>query len=203
MSRQRDVFPLQHFPETVLDHTRLLSRSVQRRLLRRGHRCRWMNQTIDTLNDLNGPRMLDPGLESSPPLGSRIACEYVASCFSGISHGVDPILSDGALEELLAKSGAYNQTRSDILPYDKSLVAWPPTGSSPCALSEGLDDESSFMLSNWQSTMLKPIENDSESNSTYNPTCKPPHLTPVRDRALFSSPKVYADFSFRLHEATC
>ena len=161
MSRQRDVFPLQHFPETVFDHTRLLSRSVQRRLLRRGHRCDWMNQTIDTLNDLNGPRMLDPGPESSPPLGSRIASEYVASCFSGVSQGVDPILSNGALEELLAKSGAYNQTRSDVLPYDKSLVSWPPTGSLPCDLSEGLDDESAYMLSNWQSVMLKPTENDS------------------------------------------
>ena len=98
MPRQRDIFPLPPFEETVLNKHTTLCRSVQRRLLRRGYRGKWMNQALDTLDGFAGPRVLDPGSASPPCLGTRKALDHVASCFSNISQGDDSVLSDGALE---------------------------------------------------------------------------------------------------------
>jgi hypothetical protein len=101
------------------------SRSVSKRL--KSHALNWANSGITALNELSGFE-ISPGSNSYPPQVADVHA-YIRDTYLQLPPpAACGVSREGALSELLQSSGAYSDERSDLAPYDKSLVSWPQMG---------------------------------------------------------------------------
>ena len=129
--------------------------------------------------------------------GTASALENIARAFDGLPDIPAGLTQEGALSELLQNSSVYSDARADVRPYSKELVSWPPEGSVPCPLIQGLSDADCKWFTNWQSHMLR---NDSQKDRFESNSTQPPPK-PHKDKSLFSSPRLYGEFLVRLRKA--
>ena len=119
---------------------------------------------------------------------------HISECFRQLAPPPSDISREGAIPELLAKSGFYTHDRPDVLPYSKDKVSWPSPGSSRAPLLDGLEGSDYNALCDWETNML--IDN---TNNDFAPPIPPKPIQPHCDKKLFSSPHVYGDFLLRLY----
>lgn len=101
--------------------------------------------------EINLPRAR-PGqrLHSSAPWTSRRPTgNYVGPPPAGLQP------PEGALRELLNKTGFYSDDRPDLSSYAKESVSWPASGTSPMNLIDGLGEADRARLNDWESHMLR------------------------------------------------
>ena len=132
--RQRDILPLPHFAENSLNRARILSRSVARRVVRANKPVQWANDAISALNELGGRGVSEPPPHSSLGAGSVAALSHIAASFDRIGDPPAQLSPEGALRELLGSTSIYQDGRSDVLPYARDRVSWPPPGARPSRL---------------------------------------------------------------------
>ena len=113
MPRQRDVFPLPGLVEGSRDKSFPLSRSVRRRVDRAVKHLAWKCSTVRTLNRLSGHGLLEPDTSSPLSQGTASAMEHIDTCFSDLGKPPPDVFPEGALRELLNKSGHYSDVRAD------------------------------------------------------------------------------------------
>ena len=112
MARQRGIFPLHNFESVSLSSD--VCRKVERRRLAKEHVERWHEAGLEALNSLSGYAVSAPGIK--PSLVSRMCQDHLKASYYRVGKPPSDISHEGALRELLKKSGAYF-TRADIADY--------------------------------------------------------------------------------------
>ena len=172
-----------------------ISRAVRSRHLRRDCWVAWANDGIHTVNMLSG-RGGQPAKGSSWPAASQQCALDIAQTYRQLGPSpADLQPPEGALRELLNKTGFYSDDRPDLASYAKESVSWPASGTSPMNLIDGLDGADRARLNDRERHMLRdPNEADEVRQRA---GLRRPHC----DKELFKSPKVYGDFLNRLADA--
>ncbi|CAK0825859.1 unnamed protein product, partial [Prorocentrum cordatum] len=130
----RDLFPL---PELEVEHLQdhSVSRSVQRRVLKRSAVGAEVNRTIKALNALDGH--LTPS--SSPPsLCQREAIQFIRSVHDAAEPPQGDYGSEGAVRALLGTDSAYGGESTLVQSYDRNLLSIPHVGAEPVPVKEML-----------------------------------------------------------------
>ena len=96
-----------------------------------------------------------PDPEFSMNAGTKAASAHVEKCFERIDRPPPEVNQNGALSELLLRSGHYSDVRNDVQAYKKDLVSWPAIGSKPKPILAGLSSSDRDILTNWDKTMLR------------------------------------------------
>ena len=96
-----------------------------------------------------------PDPKSSVNAGTKAASAHVEKCFERIDRPPPEVNQNGALSELLLRSGHYSDVRNDVQAYKKDLVSWPAIGSKPRPILAGLSSSDRDILTNWDKTMLR------------------------------------------------
>ena len=218
LSRQRDILPLPNFDSFDLSCLSHVSRCSKRRILRKHHSISWANDAIDAINTLGGfssPTEIPISKLSS---ASKQSLSIIADAFTRVGKLVKPILSpEGAYAELLKNTSVYSDSRCDVKPYARDLVSWPPCGSKPACLIDGLEGADKDWLVGWQTHMLADnhdshIHHHSVTHSNNNINFNNNNIhnnnsstkSPTKaycDPVLFRSHRNYAEFLHRLQDA--
>ncbi|CAK0906068.1 unnamed protein product, partial [Prorocentrum cordatum] len=130
----RDLFPLPELEvERLQDHS--VSRSVQRRVLKRSAVDAEVNRTIKALNALDGH--LTPS--SSPPsLYQREAIQFIRSVHDAAEPPQGDYGSEGAVRALLGTDSAHGGESTLVQSYDRNLLSIPHVGAEPVPVEEML-----------------------------------------------------------------
>ena len=99
-----------------------------------------------------------------------------------------------ALGELLANTSVYAESRTDVRPYAKHLVAWPSVAARSVDLGDCLGEADRAWLRDWRLHMLRPTD---ESAALIRDSAV---RRPYADPSLVHRPQVYADFLHTLHD---
>ncbi|CAK0794405.1 unnamed protein product, partial [Prorocentrum cordatum] len=130
----RDLFPL---PELEVEHLQdhSVSRSVQRRVLKRSAVDAEVNRTIEALDALDGH--LTPS--SSPPsLCQREAIQFIRSVHDAAEPPQGDFGSEGAVRALLGTDSAHGGESTLVQSHDRNLLSIPHVGAEPVPVKEML-----------------------------------------------------------------
>ena len=104
MSRQRGIFPLSNFDaQSVKAGT--CSRKVHRRSLCKNHVKSWLADGVEALNSLAGFSSHVSVL--NPPKAASVCMDQLEKAYFQVGKPPSNIRPEGALSELLKKSGMY------------------------------------------------------------------------------------------------
>lgn len=180
--RQRDLLPLP--PRTgeggpwITCH---FGRSTRRRIGVRRHRDAWMQQGLNSLNELGGVDRQFCNSQESP--SQRAAADHVQECYAAMGRPPPGMTHDGSLEGILAKA-THSQKARTVQSYDKSKVNWPPVGSAPVELLPMLEETDQDCFPDW-------------------PRCPPEEAVRMRQelglRRAYRDPALFGDGTDFLH----
>lgn len=193
--RNRDIFPLPSQGEENLSNFTMPSghsRCSARRLAKKMHKQRWLNEAIFALNELSGAPYSKPPRDPQNA-GQAAVISRLTEAFGRVPPPPTDLTEAGAYHELCGSNVLYQPAEfPKTAPYNKELVSWPPIGSRPSPLGDNLDGAALSMLED-PSLMLREIDEiENESNACIKTFAEP---------TLCRRPYVYADFLKRLEKS--
>ena len=149
----RDLLPL-----PPIDRARRrqsdLSRSVRRRLEKKGHWLQWADDAATSLNDLAGSGTFD--VDVLEPSESQIAClTRLTICFAEVGCPPSDLTAAGAFDALCGTSAGYSFDSMPRASLQPDFVSLPPVGLSFATGVDILADGDHSLWSDWQSLLLR------------------------------------------------
>ena len=193
VSRQRDLFPLpEPFPNAgVLSSARHASKAMRRRLRATGCWQQWANDTVGTLNQLNGgsKSLLDNHL---PTLLQQVSLDEISSACREMGKPPSDLHPAGAFFELCGSKAPYFDLSGGPIPYEQGNISLP----AECPACDGLglipaEHRDKFFGS--ESSLLN--NSDEISTALLDAGVKKPYVDDA-----FRSPKIYGGFLSELFD---
>ena len=153
-ARQRDLFPLPAFGDTLKSSGSRLCRRSQQRLHRRLHWEAWADRGIDTLNGLYGRGQQS---QSPPSAAQRLCVDNLRNAYRQVGDPPAHFCRKEALSELLANTSVYADSNANVVPYSKELVSWPSVNQSHVMLRDCLGRADQEWFREWRTHMLRPV----------------------------------------------
>ena len=194
-ARQRDLFPLPVCgSSSFLSALPAVSRKVQRRVQRRCHVDRGVDEAAQALNFLTNSDSVAPASSLPTAAHAAVRRELTSAVrrLGAPPEGLDPA---GAFAELRGAS-AYHEPDTHVVPYDHSLLSLPAEGRCPVSLQALLGREGPPTVDGFVNSCMLPSNLVGDRLRSLN--LRAPYVDPL----LASSPRSYAKFLRRLYAAS-
>ena len=189
--RQRDIFPLPFLGAHDFCPGRRLCHGTRQRVRRRLHWQAWADRGIASLNALGGRGQSCHG---GPSQVQERCLANIVDAYKAVGPPPANFCGKEALRELLANSSVYSESRTDVRPYAKHLVAFPSVAETVVNLGDCLGEADRTWLKDWRLHMLRPPE----ESAALRRDCDV--RRPYADPSLVQRPQVYADFLHTLYD---
>ena len=143
---------------------------------------------IASLNELGGEGRPVP---ERPNAIQEDVLRNIEQAYAGLGPPDADCSPAGALGELCGSAMTYDGGRTDVVPYARERVSWPPPASSPMPMLSGLPADLMWLRS-WQRHLLRsPAEADEMRLEC---GLREPYIDPL----LKNNKRIYVDFLLRL-----